>query len=51
MVVRRENDGIRRYVHLATGNYNGKTARVYTGAVVYLRVMMNMVTMHLASSI
>ena len=30
MVVRRENDGIRRYVHLATGNYNGKTARMYT---------------------
>ena len=23
-------DGIRRYVHLATGNYNGKTARIYT---------------------
>lgn len=30
MVVRREEDGIRRYLHLATGNYNGKTARVYT---------------------
>ena len=30
LVVRRENDGIRRYVHVATGNYNGKTARVYT---------------------
>ncbi len=30
MVVRRESDGIRRYVHLATGNYNGKTARMYT---------------------
>jgi polyphosphate kinase len=30
LVVRRESDGIRRYVHLSTGNYNGKTARVYT---------------------
>lgn len=30
LVVRWESDGIRRYVHLATGNYNGKTARIYT---------------------
>jgi len=30
LVVRREEDGIRRYVHLATGNYNDKTARLYT---------------------
>jgi polyphosphate kinase len=30
LVVRREADGIRRYVHLSTGNYNAKTARVYT---------------------
>ncbi len=30
LVVRRESDGIRRYVHLATGNYNPTTARVYT---------------------
>src|SRR5262249_40036042 len=30
LVVRREEDGIRRYVHLATGNYNPLTARVYT---------------------
>ena len=30
LVVRREKDGIRRYVHLGTGNYNDKTARVYT---------------------
>lgn len=30
LVVRREEDGIKRYVHLATGNYNGKTARIYT---------------------
>jgi polyphosphate kinase len=30
LVVRREDDGIRRYVHLASGNYNPQTARVYT---------------------
>src|SRR5207302_7623764 len=30
LVVRREDDGIRRYVHLATGNYNPQTARVYS---------------------
>lgn len=30
LVVRRERDGIRRYVHLATGNYNAITARMYT---------------------
>jgi len=29
-VVRKEPDGIRRYVHLGTGNYNAKTARLYT---------------------
>ena len=30
LVVRREEDGIRRYVHLATGNYNDSTAKIYT---------------------
>ena len=29
-VVRKEPDGLRRYVHLATGNYNDVTARLYT---------------------
>ena len=30
LVVRKDDDGIRRYVHLATGNYNPQTARVYS---------------------
>jgi polyphosphate kinase len=29
MVVRDEPEGIRRYTHIGTGNYNGKTARLY----------------------
>jgi polyphosphate kinase len=30
LVVRKDDDGIRRYVHLSTGNYNPTTARLYT---------------------
>lgn len=30
LVVRRESDGIRRYVHLGTGNYNVTTSKIYT---------------------
>ena len=30
LIVRKEEDKIRRYVHLSTGNYNEKTARIYT---------------------
>src|SRR5204862_5876005 len=35
LVVRREAEGIRRYVHLSTGNYNPTTARVYTDLGVF----------------
>lgn len=30
LIVRREPNGVKRYVHLGTGNYNEKTARLYT---------------------
>ena len=30
LVVRQEEDGLRRYVHVGTGNYNGQTAKFYT---------------------
>lgn len=30
LVIRREADGLRRYVHLSTGNYNARTSRLYT---------------------
>ena len=30
LVVRKDDDAIRRYVHLSTGNYNATTARIYT---------------------
>lgn len=35
MVVRREHNGIRRYVHLSTGNYNADTARIYADLGVF----------------
>ncbi|MBC8171384.1 MAG: polyphosphate kinase 1 [Anaerolineae bacterium] len=30
LVIRKEADGLRRYIHLGTGNYNASTARMYT---------------------
>lgn len=30
LIVRREADGVRRYLHIGTGNYNERTARLYT---------------------
>ena len=30
LIVRRDDDGIRRYIHFGTGNYNPNTARLYT---------------------
>ncbi|MFA5834336.1 MAG: polyphosphate kinase 1 [Bacteroidota bacterium] len=30
LIVRKENDGLKRYVHLGTGNYNPVNARIYT---------------------
>ena len=35
LIVRREADGIRRYMHLGTGNYNAATARLYTDFSVF----------------
>jgi polyphosphate kinase len=37
LVVRREPGGIRRYVHLSTGNYNASTARQYTDLAIFTR--------------
>ena len=35
LVVRREEDGIRRYLHMATGNYNEVTAKLYTDVALF----------------
>ena len=35
LVVRREEDSIRRYVHLGTGNYNDSTAKLYTDCGIF----------------
>ncbi len=35
LIIRREEGIIRRYVHLSTGNYNEKTARIYTDAGIF----------------
>ncbi|MCK5737710.1 RNA degradosome polyphosphate kinase [bacterium] len=35
MVIRREDEGVRRYVHLGTGNYNDITAKFYTDCSIF----------------
>ena len=35
LVVRKEEEGIRRYVHLGTGNYNDSTAKLYTDCGIF----------------
>lgn len=35
LVVREEDDGIRRYVHLGTGNYNDSTAKIYSDCGIF----------------
>ncbi|MGI6077709.1 MAG: RNA degradosome polyphosphate kinase [Fastidiosipilaceae bacterium] len=35
LVVRKEEEGIRRYVHLGTGNYNDQTAKLYTDSAIF----------------
>ncbi len=35
VIVRRENEGLRSYLHLSTGNYNSTTARIYTDLALF----------------
>lgn len=35
LVIRKEEDGIKRYVHLGTGNYNDSTAKIYTDCGIF----------------
>ncbi|HEU0165241.1 MAG TPA: polyphosphate kinase 1, partial [Thermomicrobiales bacterium] len=35
LIVRREPDGLRRYVHISTGNYNANTARIYEDVAIF----------------
>lgn len=37
LVVRKEGSGIARYVHLSTGNYNAKTAKLYTDISIFTK--------------
>ena len=46
LVVRREEDGIRRYVHLGTGNYNDSTAKLYTDCGIMTCNLINRETKH-----
>ncbi len=35
LIIRKEEDGVRRYVHLGTGNYNDITAKIYTDSSIF----------------
>ena len=36
LIIRKEEDGIKRYIHLGTGNYNDSTAKLYVGYLSFL---------------